>query len=247
MGVSALGLIWVTSVACDGDPPLRARPRLEPLLRRGDRAARRPDAARRSEAGSSASPTSPPRCWLRRSRCWAAWRSNPRRGGLAIGAASSCRPRRPGSCGRRESPGFGLISLHCAPRRTPVRRFSLHEDLQRQAGRDHARLVRRRRRGEDPRPARDADRRHAARQGQAAVHAARRHRRLRRRRQRREDRGDRQQARPEAVLPPLRLSGRPAGRARCASSSSGGRRRSCARRSRACSRATGSRARRSRS
>ena len=71
-------------------------------------------------------------------------------------------------------------------------------------------LVRRRRRGPDPRPPRDPDRRHAARQGQAAVHAARRHGRLRRRRERREDRGHRQQARPEDVPPPLRLSGRAA-------------------------------------
>ena len=104
------------------------------------------------------------------------------------------------------------------------------------------RLVRRRRRGADPRPARHADRRHAARQGQAAVHAARRHRRLRRRRQRREDRGHRQQARPEDLLPPLRLSRAASSSGRCASSSSAGRPRCCARRSRACSRGTGSRA-----
>ena len=49
----------------------------------------------------------------------------------------------------------------------------------------------------------------AARQGQAAVHAARRHRRLRRRRQRREDRGHRQEARRQDVLPALGLPGRP--------------------------------------
>ena len=77
-------------------------------------------------------------------------------------------------------------------------------------GEDHARVVSRRRRGQDARPARDPDRRHAPRQAQAAVHAARRHRRLRDRRERREDPGHRQQARPEAVLPPLGLSGRPA-------------------------------------
>ena len=58
----------------------------------------------------------------------------------------------------------------------PTAFFLTHEDLHRQAGRDPARLVRRRRRGEDPGPARDADRRHPARQAQAAVHAARRHR-----------------------------------------------------------------------
>src|SRR5437763_3869888 len=85
---------------------------------------------------------------------------------------------------------------------------SFYEDLQRQAGGSHARVVPRRRRGEDARPARDADRRHAPRQAEAAVHAARRHRRLRRRRERREDPGDRQQARSEALLPPLGLSRR---------------------------------------
>ena len=59
-------------------------------------------------------------------------------------------------------------------------------------------------------PAGDAHRRRPARQGQADLHAARRHRRLRRRRQRREDPGHRQQARPEDVPPPLRLSRRAA-------------------------------------
>src|ERR1700755_2685193 len=37
---------------------------------------------------------------------------------------------------------------------------AFHEDLQRQAGRDHARVVSRRRRGQDARPARAPDRRH---------------------------------------------------------------------------------------
>ena len=77
--------------------------------------------------------------------------------------------------------------------------------------------------GQDARPARDADRRHAPRQAQAAVHPARRHRRLRRRRERREDRGHRQQARPEAVLPPLRLSRAACAAGRSASSSTAGR------------------------
>ena len=71
--------------------------------------------------------------------------------------------------------------------------------------------LRRRRQRADARPARDPDRRRAARQAQADVHAAHRHRRLRRRRQRREDRGHRQQARGQDVLPPLRLPGRPQG------------------------------------
>ena len=81
---------------------------------------------------------------------------------------------------RAPVPGRVARFRYNPPRRTPVRRFSVYEDLQRQARRDHARLVPRRRRGQDPRPARDPDRRHAARQAQAAVHAARRHRRLRR-------------------------------------------------------------------
>ena len=90
-----------------------------------------------------------------------------------------------------------------------VRRLFMQcKDLERKARRDRAPLVRRRRRGADPGPSRDPDRRHAARQGQAGVHAARRHGRLRDRRERREDRGHRQEARPEDVLPALRLPGR---------------------------------------
>ena len=53
--------------------------------------------------------------------------------------------------------------------------------------RPRAQLAARRRQRQDARPPRDPDRRRAARQAQARVHAARRHRRLRRRRQRRED------------------------------------------------------------
>ena len=71
-----------------------------------------------------------------------------------------------------------------------------------------ARLVRRRCRGPDPGPPGDADRRRAARQAQARVHAARRHRRLHRRRQRGEDPRHRQQARAEDLLAPQRLPGR---------------------------------------
>src|SRR5919198_100258 len=80
-----------------------------------------------------------------------------------------------------------------------------HEDLRRNPRHPRAQLARRRRHRADARPPGDADRRCAARQDQAGVHAARRHRRLRRRRQRREDLGDRQQARGQEVLPPLRL------------------------------------------
>jgi uracil-DNA glycosylase len=58
--------------------------------------------------------------------------------------------------------------------RTPVR-FSSYEDVQRQTGRDSARLGHRRRLREDPGAPRDADRRPPARKGQAPVHAARRH------------------------------------------------------------------------
>ncbi len=87
--------------------------------------------------------------------------------------------------------------------------FLTDEDLHRQAGRDPARLVRRRRRGEDPGPPRDADRRHPARQAEAAVHAARRHGRLRHRRQCGEDPRHRAEARPEDGLPALRVPRRP--------------------------------------
>ena len=80
------------------------------------------------------------------------------------------------------------------------------EDLRRHPTGPRAQLAARRRRGPDPRPSRDPDRRRAARQAQADLHAARGHGRLRRRRERREDRGDRRQAPGEALPPPLRLS-----------------------------------------
>ena len=63
--------------------------------------------------------------------------------------------------------GFRAGLLRIRRRRSAQRRLFRDEDLQRQAGRDRARLVPRRRRGPDARPPRDADRRHAARQGQA--------------------------------------------------------------------------------
>src|SRR5215813_2977123 len=85
---------------------------------------------------------------------------------------------------------------------------AFYEDLERKTGRGRAPLVPRRRRGQDPRASGDPDRGHAPRQGQAAVHAARRHRRLRRGRERREDRGHGQEARRQDVPPPLGLPGR---------------------------------------
>ena len=101
------------------------------------------------------------------------------------------------------------IALSCAlaPRGHTAVRLShaVDEDAQRRHPRHpRAQLARRRRQRADPRPARHRDRRRPARQAQARVHAAR-HRRLRRRRQRGEDLGDRQQARGQEVLPPLRL------------------------------------------
>ena len=106
--------------------------------------------------------------------------------------ARSGRPRRavrPPSVARRSGGvrgrDCGGLSLQSAAGGHVSAAF--YEDLQRQAGRDHARVVSRRRRGQDARPARDPDRRHAPRQAEAAVHAARRHGRLRDRRQRRED------------------------------------------------------------
>src|SRR3954469_10918091 len=83
--------------------------------------------------------------------------------------------------------------------------FSRREDLRRNTFHPRAQLAARRRQRADARPARDADRRRAAREDQARVHAALRHGRLRRRHQRREDRRDRQQARGQEVLPPLGL------------------------------------------
>ena len=111
--------------------------------------------------------------------------------------------------------------------------FTSHEsriqDLEREARRDRAPVVRRRRRGQDPGASRRAHRRHAARQEQARVHAPRGHGRLRDRRQRGEDPRHRQEARREDLLPPLGLSREASASARCASSSSAGRRRCCAR------------------
>ena len=245
MAVSNLALVWL-----DGDRrherlAVRARARLELLatsprrpssssspapsergrligfsdlaLELHGRGARARSAASSTPAGDGARAS--PRC----SRSFRPWCE------LAAAAAPP-RPCRPSTDSLLQS----------ARRRTPGSPLSLHEDLQRKAGRDRARLVRRRRRGADPRPPRDPDRRHAARQEQAAVHAARRHRRLRRRRERREDRRHRQEARPEDVLPALRLPGRPQAAAAARAARRGGRRRSSARRSRACSRATGS-------
>src|SRR4051812_11376673 len=83
--------------------------------------------------------------------------------------------------------------------------FSRREDLRRNTFHPRAQLARRRRQRADARASRDADRRGAAREDQAGVHAALRHGRLRRRRERREDRRHRQQARGQEVLPPHRL------------------------------------------
>src|SRR5947208_2372568 len=107
-------------------------------------------------------------------------------------------------------PNFGPGCYDSPPADALRSAFLTDEDLQRQTRRDRQTLVCRRRRGTDARTAGDAHRRHASRQGQAGVHAPRRHRRLHHRRQRGEDPGDGEQARPEALLPPLRLPRRPA-------------------------------------
>ena len=119
--------------------------------------------------------------------------------------------------------------LHSAAGGHETALFPSDDHLHRQAGRDPARLVRRGRRGQDPRSSRDRDRRHAPWQGQAHVHPPRRHRRLRHRRQRREGARHGQEARPEdgAVGTPATRAGSRSGR--CASSSSGARPRSSAR------------------
>src|SRR5258708_24170146 len=106
------------------------------------------------------------------------------------------------------SGSIDAIIATIGPRRTLRLPFSPYEDLQRQDRRNQPRVVPRRCRWEDPRPSGDADRRPPARQGQAAVHPARRHGRLRRGRERREDHGHRQQARQQDVLPPFGLSRR---------------------------------------
>ena len=136
-------------------------------------------------------------------------------------AASRSRARRalrPPPLSRRRGGVHGgcrrsSVAATISPRRAPCAAFSsisYAEDLERKAGRGHSPLVRRRRRGADPRPSRHAHRRHAPRQGQAEYTPARRHRRLRRRRQRGEDPRHREEARREDLLPPLGLPGRPA-------------------------------------
>src|SRR6476659_6555283 len=89
-------------------------------------------------------------------------------------------------------------------------RFSCREDLRRHSYRSRALLGARGRLGQDPGPVGDADRGHPARQAQAGVHPAHRHRLLRRDQQRPRSCGDREQARAEALLPPIRLPRRPA-------------------------------------
>src|SRR6476619_700528 len=79
------------------------------------------------------------------------------------------------------------------------------EDLPGECPGPRAGLVRRRCRGQDPRPPGHPDRERAAGQAQADLHPARRCRRLRDRRQRREGRRDRRQAGEEALLAPQRL------------------------------------------
>src|ERR671915_1234096 len=91
-----------------------------------------------------------------------------------------------------------------------ARRLSCDEDVCGDTCFARAQLARGRRERPDARPAGDPDRRCAARQAQARVHAARGRGRLRDRGERREDRGVRQQARGEALLQALGLPGRPA-------------------------------------
>ena len=115
------------------------------------------------------------------------------------------RPRRTRTASPLPAPRLSWAAAARGPRGV----FVPNEDLRRHPAGPRAQLAARRRRGQDPRPPGDPDRRRPARQAQADLHAARRRRRLRGRRQRREDRRDRQQARGEALLPPLRLPRRP--------------------------------------
>src|SRR5262245_13111324 len=82
------------------------------------------------------------------------------------------------------------------------------QDPEREAGNRRPPLVPGGRRGPEPRPLGLGHRRDPARQALPLVHAPLRHRRLRRRGERREDRGDREEARREALLAALGLSGR---------------------------------------
>src|ERR687895_1902516 len=94
--------------------------------------------------------------------------------------------------------------------RAAARRLSCDEDVCGDTCFARAQLARGRRERPDARPAGDPDRRYAARQAQARVHAARGRGRLRDRGERREDRGVGEQARGEALLQALGLPGRPA-------------------------------------
>ena len=106
-----------------------------------------------------------------------------------------------GPAGRRPAEG-GYHRREVA--RPSARLYACNEDLRSQTHRSRAQLAGRRRHRSDARPACHPDRRRAPRQAQADVHAAHRHRRLRHRGQCREDLRDRQQARRQALLPPLR-------------------------------------------
>ena len=96
-----------------------------------------------------------------RSRFSAASSTPARRGRPLPGRARSRRSRPlAGRPARRRSPRARAARYNPAPADAWSAAF-LYEDLQRQARRDRARLVRRRRRGPDPRAPRDPDRRHA--------------------------------------------------------------------------------------
>src|SRR3954453_21133948 len=114
----------------------------------------------------------------------------------------------PGPGGNRDS----VDRYHRPPPRGPAwpsHARHHHEDLRRHPTRPRAQLAARGCRGPDPRPPRDPDRRRAARQAQADLHASHRHGRLRRGGQRGEDFGDGQQTYGEALLPALGLPRRP--------------------------------------
>ena len=107
-------------------------------------------------------------------------RGRPARG---IGARRALRPppfpRRGSPVSRTAESRALLLAFRPGGRLCPpllCRRRADAKDVERKDRRGAARVVRRGRRGEDPGPSLHAHRRHAARQGQAAVHAAHRHR-----------------------------------------------------------------------
>ena len=185
-GARVSGLPFTSERQLTGDGPAEATATIVAAGSRRARARRRraalehrPDAPGHGDEQSRADPTrGPERARVRRAPRGGAPgdRRRPRRGRRARGGVRPTPvPRR--RRGVRARPGAGSSRRRGSravggcytppPAVISTAAFPSDDHLHRQAGRDPARLVRRRRRGEDPGPSRDADRRHAARQGEA--------------------------------------------------------------------------------